>query len=316
MTKNLIILTLIIFSSQVFSKTNSDYTPYVIKKGDIVSQLLVDNELTPLYGSKQWVEKVLKMNRLTQESAKKLEPGDVIVLPKESYIFQTAEYKDSISSVAAATERKLIKRLKKEYLAEKEHNITTTAQAFVQSYDFGGADFVNVDQNFKLSIEYKKKQLKNNGIAINPIIAASVITQSQANFNERDNLSADFTPSYQLDAGAEFYFSHYDIALIGLARTEQFSRLFFENDEYEVETTSNSWAMAQIRKDFKNKKNTYYLGADYAQASELEGRVFGGFVGVDFMKHYQFVLRTESSSFSLGEEAQQTAQSVSLGYRW
>lgn len=315
MTKNLIIVIVILASAKSWAKS-SKYIPYIIKKGDIVSQLLVDNELTPLYGSKMWVEKVLKMNRLTYATAKKLEPGDVIVIPKESYIFKSAEYKDSISSMAAATERKLIKKLKKEYFAEKEHNLTTSAQAFVQSYDFGGADFVNIDQNFKLSIEYKKKQLKNNGISINPLIVGSIITQSQASFNEKDSLSADFTPSYQVDAGTEFYLSSYDLALTTLLRAEQFSRLYFENNEYEVKTRSNTWAMAQIRKDFKNKKNTYYIGADYAQASELEGRVVGGFLGVDFLKHYQFMLRTENSTFILGEKAQQTAQSVSLGYRW
>lgn len=316
MTKNLIILALIICSTKLWSKTTSDYTPYVIQKGDIVSQLLVDNELTPLYGSKQWVEKVLEMNRLTYESAKKLEPGDVIVLPKESYVFQTAEYKDSVQTIASATERKLMKKLKKDYLAEKEHNITTTAQAFVQTYDFGGSDFVNVDQNFKFTVEYKKKNLKKDGLAINPIIAASVITQSQANFNERDSLSADFTPSYQIDAGAEFYFSKYDLGVTALARAEQFSRLYFEDETYEVDSATNTWAMAQVRKDFKNKKNTYYIGTDFAQATELDGQILGGFIGVDFMKHYQLVLRTETSSFTLGEEATQNAQSISLGYRW
>ena len=315
MTKNLIILALIICSTKLWA-ANSDYTPYVIKKGDIVSQLLVDNELTPLYGSKQWVEKVLKMNRLTQESARALEPGDVIVLPKESYVFKTAEYQDSISSVAAATERRVVKKIKKQYLAEKKHNITTTAQAFVQNYNFGGDNFVNIDQNFKFTVEYKRKNLKADNVAINPIIAVSTITQSQANFNERDTLSADFTPSYQLDTGAEFYFSKYDVALTTLARAEQFSRLYFEDEEYNVDTENNTWALVQVRKDFKNKKNTYYIGSDFAQASELDGQIIGGFIGVDFMKHYQLVLRTESSSFTLGEEATQRAQSLSLGYKW
>jgi hypothetical protein len=315
MAKNLILAFILLVSAQLWAKP-SDYTPYVIQKGDIVSQLLVDNSLTPLYGSKQWVEKVLKLNRLTYSSAKKLEPGDVIVLPKESFVFKKSEYQDKVSSIKSATEKRLVKKIRKEYLSEKKHNFTTSGEFFTQTYDYGGRDFVNIDQNFKLSVEYKNKNIKADNLAVNPLVRLNIITQSQASFNERENYSADFTPSYQLEAGAEIYSKKNNLGFSLVARAEQFSRMYFEDDDYEVRSADNFWAQAIVQKDFKNKKNTYFVGLDFARATNLDGQIIGGYIGAQFLKHYNLTLRSESANFTLGEEATQLSQSLNLGYRW
>jgi len=315
LTKNLIILALALVSFNTWSDS-SKFRPYVIKKGDIVSQLLVDNKLTPLYGSQKWVEKVLKLNRLSYKSARKLEPGDVVVLPIESFVFNKDEFNDQLQLVASATERKTVKRLEKEYLRDKTHNITTSADTFFQNYNFNNGNNVAVNQNFRFSVEYKRKNTKASNISFNPIVTATVITQSQADFDSNEDLSADFTPSYQLDLGVEINSKEIALAFTPSVRAEEFSRLNLNNDEYQVKRDSLQWTKFDLRKDFINKKNTYFIGADYAIANQLDGEITAAYLGVSFMKHYNFIYRQERASFSLGEEVDQDIQSIRLGYRW
>ena len=49
-----------------------DYTPYIVQKGDTVSGILQRENLRPLYGTREWVEKVLTLNRLNEESSRNL----------------------------------------------------------------------------------------------------------------------------------------------------------------------------------------------------------------------------------------------------
>ena len=45
-----------------------------LAKGETISDILYNDNYKPLYGENEWVEKVLKLNRLTETQAKNLDP--------------------------------------------------------------------------------------------------------------------------------------------------------------------------------------------------------------------------------------------------
>src|SRR3989338_5658883 len=90
------------------------YQVIEIKEGDTLSDVLYKNNIKPLYGKNRFVEKTLKLNRLSFDSTKKLQPGDVIVIPKDVeaelkklYITQTVEktIRDEVKTNNAAISR-------------------------------------------------------------------------------------------------------------------------------------------------------------------------------------------------------------------
>ena len=52
-----------------------------LAKGETISDILYNDNYKPLYGENEWVEKVLKLNRLTETQAKNLDPETLLIVP-------------------------------------------------------------------------------------------------------------------------------------------------------------------------------------------------------------------------------------------
>ena len=57
------------------------YIQHTVKKGETLSQILIDYRLRPVYHNEGFLDEVLALNHLDLKRAKKLEIGDILVLP-------------------------------------------------------------------------------------------------------------------------------------------------------------------------------------------------------------------------------------------
>lgn len=55
---------------------------YTMSEGDNVSEVLEKFNIAPLYIDQKWVKKALALNKLTEESARKIGVGEVVSIPK------------------------------------------------------------------------------------------------------------------------------------------------------------------------------------------------------------------------------------------
>jgi hypothetical protein len=55
---------------------------YTVVEGDNISEILEQSNVAPLYIDQKWVKKALALNKLTEESVKKISVGEVLSLPQ------------------------------------------------------------------------------------------------------------------------------------------------------------------------------------------------------------------------------------------
>lgn len=104
------LLSLFVLAEEVDVQT-IPYTQYTLKKGDTISEVLYSRGIYPLYGDNKKVQATLKLNRLTLEEAKKLDVGDIILLPKfmdrpvsERIVYKTIDISKAYPKKALAGE--------------------------------------------------------------------------------------------------------------------------------------------------------------------------------------------------------------------
>lgn len=318
MNKQLLTLSLFLTIISSSYAEISDYRPYVLKAGDNVSEIIAAHNLAPLYGENEWVDKVLKLNRLTLASAKKMEPGDVIVLPLRTKVFEQKQYEDEIQTMKSALKKEVAAQTRADieanFLKDKNYNFTVGAEYFNQSVQFE-SDSVEIQQNFTGYIEYQEKNMnKTQGISIEPKIRLGFYTQSQADFESSETLNADFTPSYFGNLSLELRAVTYDFSLSPLVEYEQFSALRLSGGDFEVVDNELLWSGVEAAKYFRTNTNTFYLKSQLAVANDLDARRFLNRAGVLYKKHYQFELNANNREIELGETATVQSYGFNFGY--
>lgn len=310
------ILIFFLFFISLFSWAgNSKYRAYIIKEYDIVSDLLHKNDLHPIYGDSNWLEKVLKLNRLTLESAKKLKVGDVIVLPVESFLFEPQEYQDHISEIRSSTESRIYKRIESDFTAVKKHNLSLLTTFFLQDQNFS-EDKVSLKQNLKITGLYHFISSIEGRTSLNPYVKASLITQAQAEFNSNPNRSADFTPSWQMSGGLEFSHRETNLAIYMEFMQEEYSRIFNVAGEYFVRNTQNTWGEFGMTKYFEFKNKELFVKTSFAKAVGNQAQRAGAQLGLEIYNHYLVSFNGSNTSISLGEDISINEFGLTVGYRW
>ena len=289
---------------------DSQYIPYVIKSGDSVSEVIAKHQLRPLYGVTNWEAKVLKLNRLTHNTAKKLGPGDVIVLPLSAKIFDNDQYEDEISTVRSS----VMKSVQEDYYRDKENNFKVGLEYFVQDLNYENVDVV-VNQNFRFYVEYQHKDVKAQRWAFEPSVTLGGYTQSQATFSDNTERSADFSPSLFSTLSAEFRDKEYNYSIAPTVKFESFSSLHLDGETYSVKDQKYVWAGLIASKYFDTGKNLFFIKGEAfykdKDTNELIARA-----GVLYKKHYQVEINVGKKELNLGQKLNINSGAIGLAYKF
>ena len=305
-----LILCLFISANYTYAKP-SNYIPYVIQAEDNVSTVLQNHDLSPLYGDQKWVQKVLKLNRLTQESARKLEIGDVIIVPYKTRVM----FSDDIKSIQSS----IIKQIKTDYMSPKNYNFTLSGGYFNRNYTYTNQDNnVTLNQNFFLTTTYKERDPYSlTTFSYNPVASVSLYTQANANFNSDDSKVAEFTPSVLISAAIEIEHRETNMALAPTIEYENFSTLIFNGDEdYAVARSNQLWSGAQLSKSFYNNIYNPYIQISAAIGTLDTSSKYGTSLGINYKNHYQFEVSYNENTLSFDQKTQINDAKLTFGYRY
>jgi hypothetical protein len=298
----------------------SEYTPYIFKKGDIVSQVLVNHELSPLYGKKKWVEKVLRLNRLTDSSAKKMEPGDVIVIPVESYVIDTKTFaehymqKDEVSVMKSSWKREL----EADFIAPKKHNTTIMAGYFYQNYDFQQKDQeASTNQNFLVSAQYDEREpYTSSQFSFSPTAKAELTTQSNTSFKSNENQVAEFTPSINIAVGYEIEERELRLSLKPTVEYDYFSTLTYDGTLYDVKKNNIVWLGAELKKSLPLGMFNNSISVLGKVGNNFNAKKVGIKAGTLYKNHYKLEAFAMRTSLEIEKESDITISGLSIGYQF
>lgn len=305
-----VILFLCLIISGTLSAKESQYIPYIIQEGDNVSKVLKNHKLAPLYGNNKWVENVLKLNRLDQQSARKLEVGDVIIVPYKTHVIFTDDIKTMQSSIRNEIEL--------ESISPKTYNTTIRGGYFVRNYTYDNQDNnVNLNQNFVLIASYKERKINlNTDYLFNPEVSFSVYTQSNANFNSDNNKVAEFTPSTLSSIGMEIEQRETNISLTPTIEHEYFSALDFDSEEYTVIKETQFWIGFKTTKYFYNKFYHPYIQANAFIGSLEKSKKHGASLGLNYKNRYNIEVSYNETKLVLDQETTLKNASLVFGYQF
>ena len=222
-----------------------DYQVYKVKKGDTVSELLLKRTDSPLYNKNGVVLKNLKLNRLTNNSAKKLEIGSYIMLPSKEVFVKD---KTKLSQSAVVRTGILKDRL------SKHQNIEVSAEFSAKEIQINGASSAAAKENYKAKIKYISNSKRS------PTLSLSLGNTSGITFRDEETLLVEFKPNLELESTINLY-SKNKFTLSPLLGASEESNLYF-NKSYNVRRDQNIWIGAQLGYEVDLKYSTLELSAD------------------------------------------------------
>lgn len=288
------------------------YSVHEMQPGDTISEVLQNNGLTPLYGQKQKVEEVLKLNRLTQQKAKTLEKGEVIVIPIASKKLLEDSVKNSLSSVTS------VKRDIK--IPASNHQFQISTEYFFAQYSLADSSAINVSQNFAIELKYEYRPHNE----WSPFAAVKVLTQSGAQFSSTSLYRIEFTPS--------------PTAIVGLAHNwmeTKISGSLFSQYEYrghmdmgifyDVRKDHLLWLGGSLSKEFVISKIPLKVGIDVATtvytlnaksinpAQKISINRLSPYLGVTISKKFPIKLYIEQQEITATTKTTLTSVGFSAG---
>lgn len=319
-------LCVLVLTSSAFANEKKDFSLYVVKPGDTINTVLFKNQLGPLYGSGNYEEKTLKLNRLSKESTKKLEVGEVIILPMpEKIVSNKSEDAISIKSSATITSEQLKERNR------GNNNWTLWGEYFNRKSSFSEQNTtVQLNQNFAFTLDYLyRDRITSRQVTLNPIASLGIYTQSNTNFSNDPNLTAELSPSLRLRTGLEIEHREYNVILTPFTEFEYFS--YIDNNgtnNYNIRKDQILWAGAQVKKQFFIKKFSPYIGTELATSlggsneksvnvsQSLNGEKLRYFIGTNYEHHYNIELYYETLDLKDQTAFQVDSTGIRLGYRF
>ena len=312
MKRNLILALFLLTSCRVFAQS-IPYTPYIIQSNDNVSTVLSEHAFNPLFGKDQWVEKVLKRNRLTYETARELEPGDVIVLPIESKLFTEKTFQDEVKLLESSWEKTQLNQ----YLAPRKHNFSVSSNIFNRLYKL--SDETVAIKGLSLSAEYKKREIfTDNDFSLNPIVAVGTYTQGNASFSSDSDKVAEFTPSLSFVGKLELENRRQFYSFTGVVEVENFSTVVDGQDDYEVLKKSITWSGIEISKSIDIGNHTYSVSGNFLKGVNSENDSAKKHISLKSLiqQHYIADLYINQYSYNFGTETKVEDIGFTLGYRF
>ena len=249
---------------------------------------------------------------MTYESTKKLEPGDIIVLPVESKVFAKTEYQDEVKTLKSSWEKRLVA----EYLAPKKYNLLFTGSFFNRNYNFTSEN-VEIKQGFQASVEYKEREVYvEDRFSYNPMISITAYTQSNADFSSDENLVAEFTPSTLVTTQLELEDRDSQFAMSAVGSYESLSTLEFDNESYQASRKNIIWGGVELSRYFYTNQNTYQLSATALRGNDFNATKYQGRLRGFIKQHYIAEIFFTQTKLDLSERSIVSDSGFSLGYRF
>ena len=201
--KKLTLFILILLSGQVFSES---FGVHQVKEGETISSILHKLGLSPLYGKEGWTTKILEINRVTFNKSKKLEPGDMLVIP-------TLEKEVVMMDDAISVKRSGV--LKSGVLSRSSSNkYDFLIYTDIGKKNYKVAELEGVSNNYNYGIGFeviglKKHSLLNKEFNLN--YGAYVNTQRSVSLGSTASTYAQFSPEVNLYGSALFKISSFSV---------------------------------------------------------------------------------------------------------
>ncbi|MCR9205328.1 MAG: hypothetical protein NXH75_12165 [Halobacteriovoraceae bacterium] len=319
-------ISILLFSSSAWANEKKDFSLYVVKPGDTINTVLFSNNLGPLYGSGNYEEKTLKLNRLSKESTKKLEVGEVIILPiPDKTVSNGSSDAISIKSSATITSEQLKQRKR------GNNNWTLWGEYFNRKSSFTEQNTsVRLNQNFAFTLDYLyRDRITSRQVTFNPMASLGVYTQSNTNFSNDPTLTAELSPSLRFRTGLEIEHREYSAQITPFTEFEYFS--YIDNNgtnSFSIRKDQILWAGAQIKKQFSIKKFSPYIGTELATSlggsneksvnvsQSLNGEKLRYFIGTNYEHHYNIEIYYETLDLKDQTAFQVDSTGMRFGYRF
>ena len=330
------VIVLFLLLTNLAAAAQSEFTPYIVKKGETVSEILHNHQIAPLYTGAEWVEKVLKLNRLTQETAKKLEPGEVIILPVSSLYFSPDEIatefipKDEFSKKLANLKSEITSDIFNQKVKEGRHNFTILGEYFYRDSQLNRGGEVQLGQNIGLEFDYLYRDpTTGRRITWNPQFSAAVVFQGGAEFAERPDLGAEFSPSVRLRGGAQAEIREWGARFTPFAEYEYFSYVDATGPgRYLVRKDSILWGGVNFEKSYDVGQFRLFGGWQFAGSlaaankkgisvgNEMNGRKIKLHGGFYFQRNYRLEAYWETQDLTAIDTMTINSVGLKVGYRF
>jgi hypothetical protein len=295
------------FPTLAIDRSKENYRTFTLQKGDFVSQIMLENGLDPLANNQNFLEKVLKINRLTRDSARKMRPGDVIWLPikrevpKEKIVYR---YKTIVAQKVSPI--------------KSEHSFLISGGYFYNNYNFKTNNHkVSTKQNFQLQLDYLAPSLINltQGFALKSSSTLKVYSQDQAEFSFDRELAADFAPSFAFEQSLNLEHKRSGVSTKLGAEYENLSILSTENGIYDVTSYEILWSKLSLRKVFLLDTRSLFTDISYSTGNAFKAKRVKAVIGMN-INNYEFQAFFSETALSVKDEAALVTLGSSLGYRF
>ena len=259
--------------SEILGNTqNLDYTPYILKKGETISSILYDKGLRPLFGHRQWVTKVLQLNRLNLESAKKLRTGEVIVLPVSMKYFLPEEValnyiaKDEVSQRLAASVNASKFPRKSLFVRTQRHYLDALVEYSYGSGKVAAGGDVAFEQSYALSLSYRYQDyLDGKNWKINTGVKGRVQSRSGVEVEQNSKIGSTYAPNYRLQLFGEGFYAPNRISTQIIAEYERYSLFSHQQGVYGISEVLSPKAGVRIAYEYPLTQFSFDFGLEFMQ---------------------------------------------------
>lgn len=243
--RSVVLLVVMLFSLNTKAQETGEYTVYFLQDGDTISEVLWKKNAGRLYGKNGLVEKTLDLNRLSDGSVKKLDPGVPVILPIKSE--KATQQKVAYDEVSKKYSALLLQNLNAHPYELKRHNVKVYADYFYRTTKLPRNLGAKSYQNFGAGASYDGRYLFDyEGFAFSPMANAYVYSQNSVSFEGKNELSANMKPSFNMKLGLNATRQSIPVNLGLFNEIQTMSFVTVENNEYTVVRKSTNYAGLNI----------------------------------------------------------------------
>ncbi len=233
----------------------NNYRIHVLKEGETISEILLQNGYWPLYGEDQWVERTLAMNHLESEQDKRIKKGYPIILPDKTKKDQP-QIVFTPTSVATTT-------------STSRYGLLSGLFSDHQEVQFGldyysrnialKSEELNIGENISGSLRILgKNDYVKNRFTYNLNGDLSITSHGVGRFGDNSLRTVNLRPTYALTTSLDvkhgripFHFG----PMLGF--TEQ-STIFKQDESFTTQRDRFAWIGFQINKQINYGKNRFH----------------------------------------------------------
>ena len=234
-----------------------NYIVRPLEKGETISDILYNDNYSPLYGEDEWVDKVLKLNRLSESQARKLERGTLLIvpgLPKDRITLKQS----SISRAGLLSNR-----------ISDHQELNVGFELYKSELDIDDST-VTSNENYGVSLSYTDKNARKwNDYSYNPHLKLSILGHG-ANQSTLNSV-ATYDPTFRLSSKISMRKNTSRWSFGPLATLEAASRATKNSEELTVRRDNTLFAGAFGTREFTIKDLMEITTTAKMQRSIVEG---------------------------------------------